>query len=78
MDPAAGLDGFIGFSNSEPIDFGHLLTKASQYDAIGIAAHELSEVMGRVGLGKAPRSARSRTFTRRWTSSVTRPRACPI
>jgi hypothetical protein len=50
VDPAAGLDGFIGFSNSEPIDFGHLLTRASQYDAIGIAAHELSEVMGRVGL----------------------------
>jgi hypothetical protein len=50
VDPAAGLDGFIGFSNSEPISFGRLFTKASQYDAIGIAAHELSEVMGRVGL----------------------------
>jgi hypothetical protein len=50
VDPAAGLDGFIGFSNDAPISFGHLLPKASQYDAIGIAAHELSEIMGRVGL----------------------------
>lgn len=50
VDPAAGLDGFIGFSDTAPISFGHLLPKSSQYDAIGIAAHELSEVMGRVGL----------------------------
>jgi hypothetical protein len=50
VDPAAGLDGAIGFSNDAPISFGRLLPKASQYDAIGIAAHELSEVMGRVGL----------------------------
>jgi hypothetical protein len=50
VDPAANLDGFIGFANDQPISFGHLLPKSGQYDAIGIAAHELSEVMGRVGL----------------------------
>jgi len=50
VDPVAGLDGAIGFSNDAPISFGHLLPRASQYDAIGIAAHEISEVMGRVGL----------------------------
>lgn len=50
VDPTAGLDGFIGFSNDAPIAFGHQPAKASQFDAIGIAAHELSEVMGRVGL----------------------------
>ena len=50
VDPAAGLDGFIGLSNTAPISFGHLFAGRSQYDAIGIAAHELSEVMGRVGL----------------------------
>ena len=50
VDPAAGLDGFIGLSNSEPISFGRLFRKDSQFDAFGIVAHELSEVMGRVGL----------------------------
>jgi hypothetical protein len=50
VDPAAGLDGFIGFSSTAPISFGQFLPSGSQYDAIGVAAHEISEVMGRIGL----------------------------
>jgi hypothetical protein len=50
VDPAAGLDGFIGISNTAPISFGPASPGPSQYDAVGVAAHELSEVMGRVGL----------------------------
>ena len=63
VDPTAGLDGFIGFSNSEPISFGRLLPSGSQYDAIGIAAHELSEVMGRVGLEGASLAGFSNVYT---------------
>lgn len=48
VDPAAGLDGAIGFSNTAAIGFG-LHPGGHKYDAIAIAAHELSEVMGRVG-----------------------------
>ena len=63
VDPSAGLDGFIGFSNAAPISFGRLLPSGSQYDAIGIAAHELSEVMGRVGLEGASLAGFSNVYT---------------
>ena len=48
--PAAGLDGAVGFSNALPISYGRASPAAGQFDAIAIAAHELSEIMGRVGL----------------------------
>jgi len=53
VDPTAGLDGFIGLSDTAPISFGQIVPSGSQYDAIGLAAHELSEVMGRIGLAGA-------------------------
>ncbi|HEY1425909.1 MAG TPA: NF038122 family metalloprotease [Caulobacteraceae bacterium] len=52
VDPTAGLDGAIGFSNTALIAFGHT-AGGHHYDAVAIAAHELSEVMGRVGFGGA-------------------------
>jgi len=62
VDPAAGLDGFIGFSSTAPISFGQFSPGPSQYDAIGVAAHELSEVMGRVGLEGATLQATDGTI----------------
>ena len=63
VDPTAGLDGFIGLSSTAPISFGHLLASGSQYDAIGIAAHELSEVMGRISLSGASLDGVNSFFT---------------
>jgi len=43
-------DGYVGLSSIYAFDYTHNTTPASnQYDAIGTFAHELSEVMGRVG-----------------------------
>ena len=49
---AAAVDGFIGLANSGALYFpasGGAI-KAGQYDAVGVAAHEISEVMGRIGM----------------------------
>ncbi len=52
VSPAASsVDGYIGLGTSGlyfPAAGGSI--KSSQYDAVGVAAHELSEVMGRIGL----------------------------
>jgi hypothetical protein len=49
---APGIDGYIGLSASPSMFFpaagGSI--KPTQYDAVGVAAHEISEVMGRIGL----------------------------
>jgi hypothetical protein len=49
---AGGTDGYIGLTKSSalyfPADGGTI--GAGQYDAVGVAAHELSEVMGRIGM----------------------------
>jgi hypothetical protein len=43
-------DGFVGLSSIYPFDYTPNTTPAfNQYDAVGTFAHELSEVMGRVG-----------------------------
>jgi hypothetical protein len=43
-------DGYIGLSSIYPFDYTPNTTPAfNQYDAVGTFAHELSEVMGRVG-----------------------------
>ena len=62
VDPAAGLDGFIGFSSTAPISFGQFAPGPNQYDAVGVAAHEISEVMGRVGLEGATLQASDGTI----------------
>ena len=47
-----GVDGFIGLANTSALYFPAAggAIKSSQYDAVGVAAHELSEVMGRIGM----------------------------
>jgi len=43
-------DGYVGLSSIYPFDYTPNTTPAfNQYDAVGTFAHELSEVMGRVG-----------------------------
>jgi hypothetical protein len=50
---STALDGYIGLSSAYPMDyytnFGGNHIGPNQYDAIGVAKHEISEVMGRVG-----------------------------
>lgn len=49
---APGVDGYIGLTNSGALYFpaANGFIRSNQYDAVGVAAHELSEVMGRIGL----------------------------
>lgn len=50
---ATGIDGFIGFRSTAPFTFDpDNRAVAGEYDFIGLAEHELSEVMGRYGLGQ--------------------------
>ena len=45
-----GIDGYVGLSRIYPFDYSPITAPGfNQYDAIGTFAHELSEVMGRVG-----------------------------
>jgi hypothetical protein len=46
---STATDGYIGFSAGSLISFTGVIG-ASQYDGVGVAAHELSEVMGRIGI----------------------------
>jgi hypothetical protein len=57
VDPVAGLDGFVGFSDLSGTGFSWN-TKGSgigstQFDLQAVAEHEISEVMGRLGFGGA-------------------------
>jgi hypothetical protein len=50
---AAGIDGFVGFSSTAAFTFDpNNRAVAGKYDFIGVAEHEISEVMGRFGLGQ--------------------------
>ena len=48
----SGVDGYVGFANTSAMFYpgagGQIA--ANQYDAVGVAAHEISEVMGRIGM----------------------------
>jgi hypothetical protein len=47
------IDGYVGFSSSVPFTFDPLNRAVpGEYDFIGLAEHEISEVMGRYGLGQ--------------------------
>jgi hypothetical protein len=46
---STAIDGYIGLANSSSLFFGSGKIGSSQYDAVGVAAHEISEVMGRIG-----------------------------
>jgi hypothetical protein len=50
---AAGLDGFVGFSSTAAFTFDPSnRAVVGKYDFFGVAEHEISEVMGRFGLGQ--------------------------
>jgi hypothetical protein len=50
---AAGVDGYVGFNSSGSYAFDPNNRGVSgKYDFIGLAEHEISEVMGRYGLGQ--------------------------
>ena len=46
----ANVDGAVGFSSRTSWNYNST-TSGSQYDFVGTAEHEISEVMGRIGLG---------------------------
>ena len=49
----AGLDGSVGFDSTAPFTFDpNNRAVAGKIDFIGVAEHEISEVMGRYGLGQ--------------------------
>lgn len=48
---ATGIDGWVGFRSTAPFSFDpNNRSEAGEYDFIGLAEHEISEVMGRYGL----------------------------
>jgi hypothetical protein len=48
---STSLDGYVGFSSSYPMSYATSGTPASnQFDLFSIAEHELTEVMGRIGV----------------------------
>jgi hypothetical protein len=50
---AAGVDGFVGFNSTASYTFDpNNRGVAGKYDFIGLAEHEITEVMGRYGLGQ--------------------------
>jgi hypothetical protein len=57
VDPASGLDGYVGFSDLSGTGFSWSTSGGkgpkigpNQFDLQAVAAHEISEVMGRLGL----------------------------
>ena len=44
------VDGYIGLAAGSSLFYGGGKIAATQYDAVGVAAHEISEVMGRISL----------------------------
>lgn len=50
---APGVDGYVGFLDTAPYTFDpNNRAVAGEFDFIGLAEHEISEVMGRYGLGQ--------------------------
>ncbi len=50
---ASSIDGFVGFNSQASYTFDpQNRAVAGKYDFIGLASHELSEIMGRYGLGQ--------------------------
>ncbi len=60
---STSLDGYVGFSSSYPMYYGTTGTpSANQYDFFSIAEHELTEVMGRIGVEGANMNG-AKTYT---------------
>ncbi len=50
---APGIDAYVGFNSSAAFTFDpNNRAVANEYDFIGVAEHEISEMMGRYGLGQ--------------------------
>jgi hypothetical protein len=50
---APGIDGWVGFRSTAPYTFDpNNRAVAGEYDFIGLASHEITEIMGRYGLGQ--------------------------
>jgi hypothetical protein len=49
LTPVDTVDGYIGLAKGSTLSFTSTIG-TRQYDAVGVAAHELSEVMGRIGM----------------------------
>jgi hypothetical protein len=50
---ALGIDGWVGFSSTAPYTFDpNNRAVTGEYNFIGLASHEITEVMGRYGLGQ--------------------------
>jgi hypothetical protein len=50
---ATGLDGYVGFSSTAAFNFDTANRAVSgKYDFFGLACHEITEIMGRYGLGQ--------------------------
>jgi hypothetical protein len=47
---STSIDGYIGLTSSGSLISFNGTIGASQYDGVGVAAHEISEVMGRIGI----------------------------
>jgi hypothetical protein len=63
---STAIDGYIGLTSSSSLLYfstnGGTIGK-SQYDAVGVAAHEISEVMGRIGMEGQTLSPFSNVYT---------------
>jgi hypothetical protein len=50
---ATGLDGYVGFSSTASYTFDpNNRAVSGKYDFVGLASHEITEIMGRYGLGQ--------------------------
>jgi hypothetical protein len=64
LGAGAIVDGYVGFSSSASYTFDpNNRAVSGAYDFIGVAEHEISEVMGRVALLGTPLSGLSHTYT---------------
>jgi hypothetical protein len=64
LGTSATVDGYVGFSSSANYTFDpNNRAVSGAYDFIGVAEHEISEVMGRIALLGTPLSGLSRTYT---------------
>jgi hypothetical protein len=64
LGTSASVDGYVGFSSSANYTFDPSNRAVSgAYDFIGVAEHEISEVMGRIALLGTPLGGLSRTYT---------------
>ncbi len=62
----SNLDGSVGFSSKVSWNFNST-TSSGQYDFVSVAEHEISEVMGRIGLGGSTVSGNGTSYPNSYT-----------